>query len=607
MKRTILAACVLFCLTAAFAVPAKLKWKTVRQADGTTIEVALTGDERLHYFTTRDNVPLVRTADNKYCYATVKRNTITSTGILAHEEGQRSGKEINAMTSPNKLAALARQNKTKLFARKIQKTKSIFTGKKKAPVILAYFPDKMFAEKDSEIVKFYDDMLNKDGFSQFGAPGSVNNYFKDMSRGAFDLSFDVIGPVRVSKSSTYYGGPSIYFGGTDHIGEFITEAVKNADAAYDIDWSQYDWNGDGEVEQVFVLYAGYGQATGGPTGTIWPNAWTLDEARQNNDGNGGFSLKGVFINQYACSNELYGESTKTKMGLGVFCHEFSHCMGLPDFYDTSYGKTPTMGDWDLLASGSYNGPQGIGWCPAGWTSYERAFAGWLEPEELQPNDSIADMTGLEDADGKAYIIHNDANKNEYYLLENHKNKGWDAYTPESGLLVIHVDYDSTLFANNIVNTTGTFTPEEGYDGTFTNDHARMAPISRIKSINNKTFFYTFPMKGSRFTLDSLTNNSYPAATVFNANTDGSLFMNKPIRSITKDEATGNISFAFMPDDKGTSGINGIRNERRTPYIIHNIEGTFVGKAADYRDLHLAPGIYIIRQDGIQTKKIVIGR
>lgn len=393
-------------------------------------------------------------------------------------------------------------------------------------------------------------------------------------------------------------------GGTDHIGEFITEAVKNADAAYDIDWPKYDWDGDGEVEQVFVLYAGYGQATGGPTGTIWPNAWTLDEATANNDGNGGFSLDGVFINQYACSNELYQSSGCTPMGLGVFCHEFSHCMGLPDMYDTNYSNTPTMGDWDLLASGSYNGPNGIGWCPAGWTSYERAYAGWLDIEELKAGDIITGMKDLEDYEGKAYAIYNDNHRDEFYLLENHKNRGWDAYTPEGGLLVIHVDYDKALFDNNIVNSKGTFTPAQGYDGTYTNDHPRMAPFSKIRSVTNETYYYTYPMEAPRGVLDSLTNVSKPAATLYNALADGSTLMGKPIYNIKKDAETGDISFSFMTKDTGAETA-----VREIPYTedsfsaednVYDLTGKLVGKRAG----SLKPGIYIIGNKD-RTRKIIV--
>lgn len=602
MKKIITSTVLSFITAMALAIPAKRNWITVTQSDGTTLKVCLTGDEHMHFYVTSDNVPLYKDAENKFCYLKIEDGKLVSSNILAHEAERRTAKESTAITDITSISDFAKKKLTTRSANIMKgikrlpgkDDKSVFQGKKKAPVILAYFSDKSFSKDDESITAFYNDVLNKEGFSQNGAAGSVHDYFSVMSRGAFDLSFDVIGPVKVSKSATYYGGPSAIMGGTDHIGEFITEAIKNADAQYDIDWTKYDWDGDGEVEQVFVLYAGYGQATGGPTGTIWPNAWTLDEALQNQDGNGGFSLDGVYINQYACANELYLNSGNTPMGLGVFCHEFSHCMGLPDMYDTSYGTTPTMGDWDLLASGSYNGPQGIGWCPAGWTSYERAYAGWLDLTELKEGDKIAGMTSLDDEDGQAYVIYNDNHKDEYYLLENHKNNGWDAYTPEGGLLVIHVDYDKKLFDNNIVNTRGEFTPAEGYSEYLTNDHPRMAPFSRVRSIQNETYFYTYPMEAPRGVVDSLTNTSKPAAELYNALEDGSKLMSKPIYNIKKDE-TGNISFSFMTKDNGTLAISELTTTDSSDRnaIDYDLTGKAVARVADIKAGKLKAGIYII--------------
>lgn len=602
MKKIITSTVLSFITAMALAIPAKRNWITVTQSDGTTLKVCLTGDEHMHFYVTSDNVPLYKDAENKFCYLKIEDGKLVSSNILAHEAERRTAKESTAITDITSISDFAKKKLTTRSANIMKgikrlpgkDDKSVFQGKKKAPVILAYFSDKSFSKDDESITAFYNDVLNKEGFSQNGAAGSVHDYFSVMSRGAFDLSFDVIGPVKVSKSATYYGGPSAIMGGTDHIGEFITEAIKNADAQYDIDWTKYDWDGDGEVEQVFVLYAGYGQATGGPTGTIWPNAWTLDEALQNQDGNGGFSLDGVYINQYACANELYLNSGNTPMGLGVFCHEFSHCMGLPDMYDTSYGTTPTMGDWDLLASGSYNGPQGIGWCPAGWTSYERAYAGWLDLTELKEGDKIAGMTSLDDEDGQAYVIYNDNHKDEYYLLENHKNNGWDAYTPEGGLLVIHVDYDKKLFDNNIVNTRGEFTPAEGYSEYLTNDHPRMAPFSRVRSIQNETYFYTYPMEAPRGVVDSLTNTSKPAAELYNALEDGSKLMSKPIYNIKKDE-TGNISFSFMTKDNGTLAISELTTTDSSDRnaIVYDLTGKAVARVADIKAGKLKAGIYII--------------
>lgn len=615
MKRILISAVLSLCAAMTFAIPAKKSWKVVSQSDGTTIRVSQAGDEHLHYYITEDNVPLYKAADNRYCYLTIENGKLHNSGVLAHESAARSAKELQVMNTIHDLAPIARQ----MAAKKRSAAKrcgrpdrlpskddiSVFKGSKKALVILAAFSDKSFSKGDDAIVKFYGEVLNQEGYSQNGAAGSVHDYFKDMSRGEFDLTFDIVGPVKVSKSATYYGGPSPIVGGADHIGEFITEAIKKADEKCDIDWKKYDWDDDGEVEQVFVLYAGYGQATGGPTGTIWPNAWTLDEALQNNDGNGGFSIDGVFINQYACSNELYLDSGTVPMGLGVFCHEFSHCMGLPDMYDTNYGSTPTMGDWDLLAGGSYNGPQGIGWCPAGWTSYERAYAGWLELTELKAGDIIKGMTSLEEADGKAYVIYNDNHKDEYYLLENHKGMGWDKYTPENGLLIIHVDYDKDLFDNNIVNSKGEFTPAEGYDRYFTNDHPRMAPFSRVRSIQNDTYFYTYPMDAPRGVVDSLTDTSKPAAELYNALADGSKLMGKPVYNIEKDD-DGNISFTFMTKEKETDAIQDIAmaEDAAGDDTVYDITGKKAGRIADIKNGRLKAGIYIIGGKRLQKKVLL---
>lgn len=615
MKRILISAVLSLCAAMTFAIPAKKNWKMVSQSDGTTIRVSQAGDEHLHYYITEDNVPLYKAADNRYCYLTIENGKLYNSGVLAHESAARSAKELQVMNTIHDLAPIARQmaaKKRSAAKRCVRPDRlpskddiSVFKGSKKALVILAAFSDKSFSKGDDAIVKFYDEVLNQEGYSQNGAAGSVHDYFNDMSRGEFDLTFDIVGPVKVSKSATYYGGPSPIMGGADHIGEFITEAIKKADEKCDIDWKKYDWDDDGEVEQVFVLYAGYGQATGGPTGTIWPNAWTLDEALQNSDGNGGFSIDGVFINQYACSNELYLDSGTVPMGLGVFCHEFSHCMGLPDMYDTNYGSTPTMGDWDLLAGGSYNGPQGIGWCPAGWTSYERAYAGWLELTELKAGDIIKGMTSLEEADGKAYVIYNDNHKDEYYLLENHKGMGWDKYTPENGLLIIHVDYDKDLFDNNIVNSKGEFTPAEGYDRYFTNDHPRMAPFSRVRSIQNDTYFYTYPMDAPRGVVDSLTDTSKPAAELYNALADGSKLMGKPVYNIEKAD-DGNISFTFMTKEKETDAIQDIAmaEDAAGDDTVYDITGKKAGRIADIKSGKLKAGIYIIGGKRLQKKVLL---
>lgn len=547
-KRILLLAMVALVLSwlAAGAIPALRQWRTITQPDGTTLDVMLVGDENVHYYITRDNVPLVTSDGLTYTYARVSGGRLHDSGVLAHELPTRSHDELAHVASRELMKSVAAPRSTRSrVSRRVGQPAGNFTGSRRAIVILAAFLGKPFSTADASTLEFYSNMLNQDGFNVDGAAGSVHNYFSDMSRGVFDLQFDVYGPVRVSNSATYYGGQSPLYGGFDHAGEFITEAIEKADADYDIDWTIYDWDGDGEVEQVFVLYSGFGRATGGPIGTIWPHAWTLDDAFEGETGgNGGISKDGVYINRYACGNELYGSSGSTRMGMGVFCHEFSHCMGLPDMYDTGYGGNYGMDDWDLLDHGSYNGPNGRGECPAAWTSYERHFAGWLDYTVLKPGDVISGMKPITDPDGAAYIIYNDAHPDEYFLLENRQKQSWDKYVPDRGLLIIHVDYDPLLWENNVVNTTGTFNKSDGYTANFTNDHPRMTPIHKLRSIANDTYYDTYPIISSKLNIDSLTDRSTPAATLYNANVDGTYLMHKPITHISLDD-NGEISFVFM--------------------------------------------------------------
>lgn len=214
--------------------------------------------------------------------------------------------------------------------------------------------------------------------------------------------------------------------------------------------------------KVYIVYAGEGQATGGDDNTIWPHKYSLSDSRHQP-----LTYNGVTIDTYACSNEmiratLNGKDRLFYMGIGTICHEFSHCLGLPDFYDTGYGDNVGTGSYDLMCSGSYNGgPEalnnvyggtGIGTVPAGYTSYEKAFMGWITPTQLgEQSLDVTSMKGLS-ADGVAYILTNPDNSNEYYLFENRSSNRWDSALPGHGLLVLHVDYDARSWAGNVVNT-----------------------------------------------------------------------------------------------------------------------------------------------------------
>lgn len=528
MKKISLVIAALALSLSAVAVPAKRVWRTVVQSDGTTLEVCLTGDERLHYLITRDGVPVVQTADGSYCYARVSGSTVSASTLLAHEAALRTDRETRYLTTEQpalRMAGMRRVAAKSQPSRKLKVPTSSFRGEKKAPVILACFSDKSFAAGETATTEFYNRMLNEQGFSDHGAAGSVRDYFGDMSRGLFDLTFDLIGPVRVSKSATYYGGPSLYMGGTDHVGEFITEVVTKADSLYNIDWTKYDWDGDGEVDQVYLIYAGYNEAEAYYThpDAVWAHEWAMSAAGYN------LTLDGVKVDTYGCSSELKGSSGTNICGIGTPCHEFSHCMGLPDLYDTTSSGAYGMDAWSIMDYGCYNGDQNV---PAGYTSFERWVSGWLEPTELKEGQQVSGMQPLAEK-AEAYVIYNEANQDEFYLLENRQLVSDDASLQGHGMLVLHVDYDETAWAENTMNDV--------------KSHQRCTVIAADNSYENGVGSYEYDADGDPYPGTSgnteLTNTSTPKASLYNANTDGKKLMNKPITKIAE-TADGTISFTF---------------------------------------------------------------
>ncbi len=486
MKRFLTLALAFSIATLAGAVPAKRTTKTLTLADGSTIEATLTGDESNHYWLSADNIKYEEDADGFF-------------KEISSDASATRAQRAKAMTTEN-----TQRRSQRLAANSL-------TGNKRGIVILVNFSDKSMANSQSD----FDNAFNQEGYSENGSAGSVRDYFLSQSYNKLTIDFDVVGPVTVSRSMQYYG-QNDSDGNDKYPATMVIEALKLVDS--EVDFSKYDWDGDGYVDQVYVIYAGYGEAQGASENTIWPHEWSLYAANYYGDGEGSQTLDGVIIDTYACSNELIGTSGSQMDGIGTACHEFSHCLGLPDMYDTNsvnYG----MGSWDLLDYGCYNGN---GYVPAGYTSYERMFAGWLTPTEISEYSEISGMQALTDSP-EAYIIYNQNVKTEYYLLENRQKSGFDASLPASGLLVLHVDYDEEAWTSNTLNNTV--------------NHERMTiiPADGLKSMTTET---KDPWPQTNAT--ELTNSSTPGATLYNYNSDGTKYMNMPIRSIAM--SNGLISF-----------------------------------------------------------------
>ena len=492
----VLVALLLLAVTAS-AVPAKPGLtRQLTLSNGTTVTATLVGDEFGHFW---------KGVDGKSYQA------VSGTEIYQ----EVNAKEIIEKAKQQRAQANSRRAQ-RLANRTIGNFKNL-DGDKKSIIILVNFQDVKFDDSHDNAV--FQRIANEENFNEAPFKGSLRDYFKAQSEGKFRLTFDVVGPVTVSENQAHYGKNDAQ-GNDEHPGQMVCEAVDLAEAL-GVDFSKYDWDGDNEVEQVYVIYAGKGEADGGAANTIWPHQWDLYSAKINGDGDGIKNYDGKKIKTYACGPELNGEDALC--GIGTTCHEFTHCLGFPDFYDTDYSGGQGMGDWDLMCSGSYNGD---GYQPAGYTSYERWAAGWKTPTELKTTQSISNMKALQDEGSDTYIIYNKAYNNEYYLLENRQKVGWDAALPGAGLLILHVDYDKTVWENNQPN-----------------DDPAHQRLTWVPANNN---YYN--QKGGPYPYgenNALGRNTTPAATLYNRNEDNSFYLDCSIKNITQNSDLGRtVSFDF---------------------------------------------------------------
>ena len=557
MKKFTLIMSLLIATLAVNAIPAKRGvWKNLKLADGTEVRAQLVGDEHFHFWKAENGETYVL-GQNKQVY---EKANLSKLKFNADQRRQRMAERRQA-----RLAKL--KNMSEQTGRR--KVNERFHGTKKGLVILVNFTDTKFKAAHNQAL--YNRICNEQNFtSAEGFKGSVRDYFKAQSFGVFDLQFDVVGPVTLANGYAYYGADN-----DAKANEMIIEACKGADAQ--VNFADYDWDGDGEVDQVFVLYAGKGEADNDDTNLVWPHEHQLTGYGTEESPAEALTLDGVKIDTYACANEITALGTID--GIGTFCHEFSHCLGYPDMYDTSYQGYYGMGQFDLMDGGAYNGD---GFVPAGYTSWERMIAGWLDPIELNNQDqAVTGMKAINEG-GEAYIMYNQANKNEYFLLENRQKKGFDAELPDEGLLIMHVDYDAEKFANNVVNTliskddlwnealdyyaefyyTGEMTEDEVYAACdeyaeeyypiYGNDHQRMT-IMHADNDDDQAYYdpetYSYSKQTVGTDLYPITgnnvfdNNSQPAARLHYANNDGKRYLNHGLEDITQN-ADGTISFNF---------------------------------------------------------------
>ena len=431
MKKNIVIMLLLAVATVANAIPARRGWQSRTQADGTTIELQQMGDEYYHYMINRD--------------------------------GQQV-REVNGMFEVVGEAPTAEMAKARRAQGQARRARTdVGTNPYPAPrglLILVNFSDVSFKSTNSAAVM--DSLITAKDCQVNNGFGSAAQYFKDQSNGLYQPQFDVFGPVKLSKSQSYYGKNDSQ-GNDQNATDAVIEACILANDQYeDLNFADYDWNNDGYVDFVYVIYAGKGEADGGAASTIWPHNWSIQEAISYNYTSytkSQVKLDGKYLDNYAMSQELNGWDG-SRAGNGVFCHEFGHVIGLPDFYDTNYGtnynNALTPNEWDIMDGGGYNGD---GHCPPNYSAWEKYFMGWITPENLGSNGAHLTLypNGTEqhnvyqiNASGK---LQSATTNGLNYYIECRQKAGWDKYIPAAGMLIWKVNFSASAWSSNSPNNT----------------------------------------------------------------------------------------------------------------------------------------------------------
>lgn len=419
----------------------------IEQPDGSFISGLLYGDERNHYATTDDGFLIIANKEGFFEYAVADSDgQPIASGVRANSFSKRSENEklmLRKVDSPALISAVkARVSKRSEIESRIMRgapsgelkygySTAAFPlkGEPHTIVVLVEYKDVKFTVEDPN--DYFTRFLNSDDFTDNGATGSCRQYFIDNSMGLFQPHFDLYGPVELKNNRRYYGA-----GEEENAVEMVIEAVKALDP--EVDFSRYDHNNDGYVDNIYVIYAGAGEANGGPAESVWPHSWELEQE--------GISLMvdGVKINTYGCSNELV---TGHAEGIGTYTHEFCHVLGLPDLYNTvnSYDQS-TPNYWSILDNGPYCNESRT---PPYLSSFERYSLGWLSPREIYATGDYV-LLNLSESN-QAYIMTTEKNPDEFYMLEFRKQVGWDAYLPSHGMLAWHIDFNQNLWDMNLPN------------------------------------------------------------------------------------------------------------------------------------------------------------
>lgn len=499
-----------YSLFAVTAFPEKVQFT---QPDGQKVLVTMKGDEFLKFAETEDGYTLLYNEEGYFNYAYIndEGNLVPST-FNAHNISERSELEVQFLQtilthlyfSEVQINSIL-QIRATVEQQMAQTPSPTARGSMKLLCILMEFPDKPFVKTKAD----FQNLLNQIGYNTGGANGSVHDFYSETSYNTMNLSFDVAGPYTSVENMAYYGN------NTDgDAGQLIYEAIVNAEDS--VDFSDYDNDNDGNVDGLYIIFAGNGEEAGAGADAIWSHAGGVN-----------LSYDGVQIGSYACSPECRNASGSSITYIGVICHELGHVLGAPDYYDTNYetgGSYEGTGYWDLMASGSWNNS---GRTPAHHNPRIKIYTyGWAEATILTDTQTVVIPPSMYYPN--AFYRINTATNNEYFLLENRTLESFDQGNPGNGMVIYRC-------ASN-VNSGGINTTHKQKFYPVAANSTQSLPTALTYGTINAT---SCPWPGS-LNKTTFTDTTTPSMKSWaNANT------NKPMTNISLNSSNEIITFNFM--------------------------------------------------------------
>ncbi|MBR1871648.1 MAG: M6 family metalloprotease domain-containing protein [Bacteroidales bacterium] len=422
MKRVLISLYIIFLYISAFAVPANRKPFDLVQPDGSLVRVMITGDERCHFVTDMAGHVLVQGKDRFWRYASFDEEGRRRATSFVAGKAAPSSVLLSSMPSP----AALEQVRTKAGDEETDPSdKELFTHRK-CLVLLATTRDKEFKHGVEE----FEAMFNRPGYSDYGATGSVMDYFNEQFRGDLTFEFTVCPPVVLDGDSEDYFGNNDK--GNDRNAPGAVKAIcLKAAQEHGIQFSDYDVDGDGYVDSIIVLMAGKSEADGGDEDCVWPHMADLRNAE--------IDIDGVYLSKYNMVAELQRDKENKFVftGIGTICHEFSHILGLMDMYDTDYEGSGGIGSglWYttcIMDGGNYNNE---GRTPPHFNAVDYDTLGLGSPEDLDCGDYLLEPV----SENRRFLRYETGTEGEYFLIECRDGRVWDSHVGGTGLLIYHID------------------------------------------------------------------------------------------------------------------------------------------------------------------------